>query len=143
METETGRVVFEGDTKRRFVGPDGPIELSVSTDVLPVGGRRLFGVCEYWRFRVGSWTTIPQTLAMRSMTDATLCYRMREIPFICAANGTQCIDGNRTGVYALPPHVNYPLLALCQAILALPLALLWAALRWRRKRRMRLASTAP
>lgn len=46
-------------------------------------------------------------------------------------------------VHRLPPRVNYPLLALCQTILATPLVLLWAVLRWRRNRRMRLASVAP
>jgi hypothetical protein len=39
--------------------------------------------------------------------------------------------------------VNYRLLTLCQTILALPLVLLWAILRWRRKRKLRLASVQP
>jgi len=52
-----------------------------------------------------------------------------------AANG----DGS---VY-LGWSVNWPLLALCQTILALPLVLLWAVLRWWQKRRLRLASVAP
>jgi hypothetical protein len=34
------------------------------------------------------------------------------------------------------------LLALCQTILALPLVLLWAGLKWRRRRRMRRLTVA-
>ena len=43
--------------------------------------------------------------------------------------------------YTLEP--NLPLLAICQSILALPLVMLRAVLRWRRKRRLRLASVQP
>ena len=49
-----------------------------------------------------------------------------------------CQNGN---IYAAPT-VNFPLLALSQAILALPLVLTWLALRWRRKRRLRIAGPA-
>jgi len=54
------------------------------------------------------------------------------------------INANRTlvvladgSVHPFPFRVNWPLLALCQAILALPLVLMWAVLRWRRGRRNR------
>jgi hypothetical protein len=50
-------------------------------------------------------------------------------------------DDSTTHSQAPPP--NWPLLALCQTILALPLMLLWAFLRWRRNRRLRLASLQP
>jgi len=49
-------------------------------------------------------------------------------------------DGN---VHRLPLCLNYPLLILCQTILALPLILLWAMFRWRRHRRLRLANPTP
>lgn len=43
----------------------------------------------------------------------------------------------------LPYPVDWPLLFFCQFILALPLILLWAALRWRCNRKLRLASVRP
>jgi hypothetical protein len=53
------------------------------------------------------------------------------------------IDGGTCSVHSLPLVVNWPLFALCQTILALPLVLLWAILRWRRKRRLPPASVTP
>jgi hypothetical protein len=49
-------------------------------------------------------------------------------------------DGN---VYRLPLPINWPLLAVCQAVLASPLVLLWSLLWWRRRRAAQRASTAP
>jgi hypothetical protein len=52
-------------------------------------------------------------------------------PHLFNADGTLGVaNGGR--VYRLPPSVNWPLIALCQAFLALPLVLLWVILRWRR-----------
>jgi len=51
-------------------------------------------------------------------------------------------DCGQRAIRRFPPKMNWPLLALCQTILALPLVLLWAALRWRRKRRLRLVGAA-
>jgi hypothetical protein len=56
-----------------------------------------------------------------------------------SADGT-LVAGNQGAIYHAPP-VNWPILALCQTILALPLIMLWAVLRWRRQRRL-LATTA-
>jgi hypothetical protein len=52
-----------------------------------------------------------------------------------------CID-DKGAIRWYPPPPNYPLLFLCQTILALPLILLWAVLRWRRKRRALSAAPA-
>jgi hypothetical protein len=52
------------------------------------------------------------------------------------------VANNRGEVYRRA-SVHWPPLALCQTILALPLVMLWAVLRWRRKRWMRLASVEP
>jgi hypothetical protein len=41
-------------------------------------------------------------------------------------------------IHRMPYRLNWPLLALCQTILALPLVLLWALLRWRKRRAARL-----
>lgn len=57
------------------------------------------------------------------------------------AAGTRAV-GNNGGVYVLPPPPNWLLLALCQTILVLPIVFTWLALRWRRKRRLRLAGAA-
>jgi len=40
-------------------------------------------------------------------------------------------------VRRLPPLPNWPMLAFCQSVLAIPLIFLWLALLWRRKRRDR------
>jgi hypothetical protein len=56
-----------------------------------------------------------------------------------SADGT-LVAGNQGAIYHAPP-VNWPILALCQTILTLPLIMLWAVLRWRRQRRL-LATTA-
>jgi len=45
------------------------------------------------------------------------------------------VAGNQGAIYRAPP-VNWPILALCQTILALPLVFLWAVLRWRRRRKL-------
>jgi hypothetical protein len=55
-------------------------------------------------------------------------------------NPEQLLVADLRGVVYRYPTVNWPLLALCQTILALPLVLLWAMLRWRR---MRMASAMP
>ena len=53
------------------------------------------------------------------------------------------LAADKVGNIFVAPAINYPLLALCQTILALPLILLWALLRWHRNRRFRLASVTP
>jgi len=52
-----------------------------------------------------------------------------------SADGHRLVDP-KGNVYE-PSNANWPLLAICQTILALPLILLWLALLWRRKRRER------
>lgn len=75
-------------------------------------------------------------------------YRLRDYPITWST----AVNSNATlvvlddyDVYELPPHVNWPLLALCQTILALPLVLLWALLKWRGRRaaRRQLSEAAP
>jgi hypothetical protein len=60
-----------------------------------------------------------------------------------APDGRRVFNTETRSIHQWPPRVNWPLLALCQAILALPLVLLWTLLRWRRKRRLRLAGPTP
>ena len=99
---------------------------------------------ELWKERLPNLKL--ETSARRSIATGVVLYR---------TSAGEVIDPNTTnvagtlyvapdgGVYLLPLQVNYPLLALCQTILALPLVVTWLALRWRRKRRLRLASVAP
>ena len=82
----------------------------------------------------------------RRMPDGQTLFRTSE-PIAIERSGTnaaQSMSVSQDGIVrSFPPRINYPLLALCQTILALPLIMLWATLRWRWKRRMRLASVTP
>jgi hypothetical protein len=110
--------------------------------------RREFRVREQWHKLWEAW--LPsinyETTAYRRFRDGRLLFRTRSggksaLLFWDSA-GTLAVLNDGT-VYHLPPPVNYPLLALCQTILALPLILIWAVLRWRRKRRLRMARVSP
>jgi hypothetical protein len=107
-----------------------------------------FRVVEQWDEIWKEW--LPNlkftTHAHRSLEDGRVFFRTANLIPIGSAN----INSNQTlvvlpdgSVHHLPFLVNYPLLALCQSILALPIVLLWAVLRWRRRRRMRMAGAAP
>jgi len=101
---------------------------------------------ETWSLGMGEWRWARRVNVVRRLTDGNIKFRCWT-PLGSLYNngpvGRLRVDWETHNVYDLSPLINYPLLALCQAILALPLVLLWAALRWRRKRRMRLASAAP
>jgi len=79
-----------------------------------------------------------QTRAYRSLQSADLLYRasgtVRFDPRDVNASRTLVIlaDGS---IHPWPLRVNWLLLLLCQTLLALPLASLWALLLWRRRRR--------
>ena len=93
----------------------------------------------FWRWLHGG-----NTLAVYNLETAALRFRCWDQNFSLhtrSADGTLGLSGGV--VYRLPYQVNVGLLALCQTILALPLMLLWVILRWRRKRRLRLASMTP
>jgi hypothetical protein len=79
------------------------------------------------------------TDSIREFETGAFRYRTWEHPSLSdiSSDGRLGIIENR--VYEMPPRVNWLLLAICQSILALPLILLWAVLRWRRIRRTRLA----
>lgn len=144
-EAGVGRVIYSGGGKGFLLGPSGPFEVSVAPELVPLAGARRFGVMEFWTISVGTWSTTPQTFSLRSMSDARMVGRLWERPLVCSSAGELCVDGdnNFQKVYELLPRANYPLLALCHSILALPLVLLWAFLRWRRIRRHRLANVQP
>ena len=107
----------------------GPIFIAVATVTLQPPGADRVGELEAWRARAGSARTTAETVAVRDRQSGRLLFRLWGMPAAVEAV-----------VLGEPPPVNFPLLALCQAILALPLVLLWAVLRWRRKGRMRLVT---
>jgi len=110
-----------------------------------------FSVHEIWAARFNNWKRSVMTHAVRDAWSGAVVYRTSE-PEPDARRylsqqrlspaGSWSADEHGV-VRRLPPPPNYPLLALCQTILALPLILLGAALRWRRIRRLRLANPAP
>jgi len=83
------------------------------------------------------------TLACRSVETGKLLRRTPSDLLLADqrlnAAGTLTVLKNGD-VRRLPLRVNWPLVAFCQTILALPLILLWMVLRWRRKRQLRLAA---
>jgi len=104
-----------------------------------------YTVEESWRLRL--WLCFDgETWAVRRMHDGGLIERTWTTPLapteIASTDRTLICDDHEV-VGSIPPRANWPLLALCQTILALPLVLLWTVLRWRQKRRMRLASVVP
>jgi hypothetical protein len=102
--------------------------------------RHRFQVRELWEFGAWPWSVAYYLYAVRDLGTGSLIYRSRE-PIheqFVSSDGRLYFTGGH--IREFPLRVNYPLLALCQTILALPLVLLWAMLRWRR---MRMASAMP
>lgn len=99
---------------------------------------------DYWKKWAPSRTL--ETYALRNMENGELIYRSvgseesvprqtnDESDFAVASNGN---------IYRLPLQTNWPLLALCHLILALPLVLLWTVFWWRQRRRARRLAAAP
>jgi len=100
-------------------------------------------IAEEWPPLFNGWPRNLKTYALRDLRTMRLLQRT----WVSTAaqvgrppsTDTWLLDDNRN-VCRLPATANYPLLLLSQSILALPLILLWALLRWCRKRRLRLAS---
>jgi len=100
-----------------------------ATDAVPPDG---FHVFETWKFGSGDWSKSYGTFAVRSMNDGSfVCRTWMSIAY--PANDARTLFSRDGIIHELPPRVNWPLLAFCQTILALPLVLLWVVLRWRRK----------
>jgi hypothetical protein len=144
-----GRSLLQGDVGVLWdIDRGRPIrQLENSVDSPPVGD--LFEVWNDWAH--APWAILPGLSShhtWRDLRSGALIYRCRDsLPLNEAsrsADGSKFVEYHEEPcVRQFPPHPNYPLLALCQAILALPLVLLWAVLRWRRKRRTRMANVAP
>jgi hypothetical protein len=122
---------------RRAVWLPGPHEQAFGL----IGADDQFQVVEKWSELWNRW--LPHgpdyvTYAFRSLETGELIYRTSDRvplhPSNCNVERTLGVanDGN---IYRLPLKVNWPLLALCQTILASPLALLWVALRWWKRKK--------
>jgi hypothetical protein len=110
----------------------------------PEGG---FVVKELWHDLWKRW--LPnlefKTLACRDLESGNLVARTAAAtivdPLNCNARRTLAVlpDG---AVHRIPLRVNWPLLVLCQTILALPLILAWSFLRWRKRRKRQAVAPA-
>ena len=78
-----------------------------------------------------------QTYAVRRMNDGALQWRCwRSTLGWYEANGEMSLMiVDESTIRRLPPRVDWLVLGVCQFVLALPLALLWGLLWWRRRRR--------
>jgi hypothetical protein len=137
-DVESGRKLWRGGIRldRNKQDRPGSVGRYASAEIDSIPPDR-FETIETWYYRLGSWSGEKKVWAVRNLRDASLVYRCwnptTKQPY-SSPDGRLVVERD-WNVHELPPRVNYPLLALCQTILALPLVLLWAVLRWRGKRR--------
>ena len=134
-----GRKLYDIESGRELWSPQPSEEL---TRVWKEG---MFQVFEKWPALSPLWNEEKETVAFRDLkTGRTLFRRWSWIPdrdWIDVENGL-FVDHDGS-VLRYPGQVRWPIIILVQSILALPLIILWAVLRWRRKRRVRLARVQP
>ena len=152
--SRSGRRVLGGDPSTLWDVDSGAVVWRASNGALAFGGpqqfanKGFFGVVEQWDVLWKDWLSKFEyhTFAIRDLETSRLKFRVGPTKAKIAPsywNAAETLAADQAGnVYRVPARVNYPLLALCQTILALPLILLWVLLRWHRKRRLRLASVA-
>lgn len=102
-----------------------------------------FTIQEDWTF-FGYDVFGSNVYAVRDAHSGALVFRCRALTLGAQnSEGALHMDYETRCIRALPPRVNWPLLSFCQLVLALPLVLVWVALRSRRKRRrVAMAATA-
>jgi hypothetical protein len=94
---------------------------------------------DLWKDRLPNWRY--QTIAYRNSHSGELWFRTPS----SAVTLTEWISERSLAlapdglVYRTPFPINWPLLAFCQFVLALPMLLVWGAMSWRRKRKRRAA----
>jgi len=114
---------------RRELLDCGGVEVVVTPFPNQHAGADKDAVTELWALRFGQQLWSPVTCAVRRLKDEQLCWRTWEaIPELFADSGELWLD-REFNVFA-DPGPNWMLLALCQAVLALPLVLTWAGVRW-------------
>jgi hypothetical protein len=78
------------------------------------------------------------TTAFRNYETGRVDWRVRGFRMPQYLNGPVTLAADAFGnVYRWPPPVNGPLLAACQAVLALPIVMTWFVLRWLKRRAVR------
>jgi len=87
------------------------------------------------------------THSVRSFADGEFLFRywvsgLRGY-YSISKDGKWAYSSTSSSIHHWPPLVNWWLLAFCQTCLALPILLVWTLTRWRRRRRLRLASATP
>jgi hypothetical protein len=112
--------------------------------LLERGSDAEFLVAEDWNPLLKEyWPNAPQVqplYAVRDFETGRVKRRLWERGFrgdFVSTDGTLAVS-REGAVFRMPPRVNWVLFLGCQAVLAAPLVLLWAFLRWRRKRKERL-----
>jgi hypothetical protein len=98
-------------------------------------------VHEFWGEIFGAWANGFSTRAVRDLSTGRVVFRLWDSqgrPPRCSdcvnARWQEFIDDDGN-IRSFPPPPNWPLLAFCQTLLALPLVLLWYVLLRRRRRR--------
>jgi len=145
VDLDTGHRLWSGNQAWGLPNPTNCFRWARQEWALDVNSSESFEVAERWGVAVGRWTKNAETYAVRRIRDGSLVYRSWRETLgrnQTSNDGTLLVDVD-WNIRSLPPRVNYPLLALCQTILAMPLVLTWLAFRWQRKRWLRLASMAP
>lgn len=142
--SDDGHAIVSNATSRLFEIDRGQQRWAAAPDeyLYWIHDGRRFEVCEVWRI---PYTTrrLGESYAVRDLHDGRFIWRTWK-PVLrhrsADEHGEMLIDGDE--VHALPLRVNWLLVGLCQAILALPLVLLWIVLWWRRKRTACAAASA-
>ena len=135
-DVDTGRLLWSARNR------EGP--LSVQERYPSIDPAGCFTIQEFWSVGFPNLKWESKSYAVRDVRSGRLLCRMRQSKdYFLSSDSRYLYDLALGGVRSFPPPPNYPLLALCQTILALPLVMLWAVLRWRRYRRLRLASVQP
>ena len=132
FDVDTGRVLWELPKDRRW----GPIHMREELD----------RAADETGIVVDESMTLPwvgelKAAAVRRFSTGALLYRYRLASedhwYVTNKAGTLAYDSATHDIHRWPPQVNWTLLAVCQFILALPLVVLWAILRLRRRRAAR------
>jgi hypothetical protein len=118
------------------------------------GGRGLrgaFWVAEVWDGLLGDLAKAQNTRALRDLATGRVLLREWVPETDTFFRAPERVIGEKAGlmvddlgdVRSWPPPANWGLNTFFQTILSLPLILTWLALRWRHKRRLRMASALP
>jgi len=114
---------------------------SANETVLPAKRNNSFSVEEHWVIPVVDYALKDfDTIAERDLSSGRLLRRFwkKDQPSLALRSSDETMAADVNGaVRRMELRINGEALACCQAVLALPLVLVWARLRWRRYRMVR------